>query len=201
MSFFNELFCSMRCSRFAAALPGKLSPSVERQVWTGEMVLEGCGSGQRIKHPGYSCASERLRWVSWARDAGGAPLKTRCPTEHTEAFPAGGSFTAAGKRYSGLRQLFVRTDESCTWCRDKYGREVLYLVERFPCFDSFDAMDESRCYRWFFLREGERLTRVYYMDGGMDIHVTEDVENLEHKCWEQMLELDYFDTKQKETGI
>lgn len=183
MSIFENAFAALR-----KAFPRK----PEKQRPEGGMIMESCGSGDWVRHPGYSCASVKLRWVSHTGGSNAAPAEARIPTEHTEIFPVGKSFTAAGKRYKNLRQLFARTDEKCTWCRDKYGREVLYLRERFPCFDSFDAMDESRFYRWFFLREGGRLTRIYYMDGGFEVHVTEDVENLEWSCWEKMQELDYF---------
>lgn len=165
----------------------------EKQPWNGDMVAESCGLGKRVKYPGYMSATEKLRWVSREKTAEGGPVAVREPQEQTYTFPDN-DFYAAGKHYSNIGQLFVKMGgERAAWCRDVYGREVLYLIERFPCFDFYDAMNENRCYRWFFLREGMRLTRVFFVDGGWEVYVTEDLENIECGRWEDMQELNYFD--------
>lgn len=121
----------------------------------------------------------------------------REPVEHTESFPDD-DFFAAGKHYRNIGQLFVKMSKDGYWGRDIYDREVFYAAELFPCFDCFDSMYDDRCYRWFFLREGNRLTRFFYADGSWEVHVTEDVENVENYCWEGMLEQDYFPTAEEE---
>ena len=72
---------------------------------------------------------------------------------------------------------------------------MLCIIERFPCFDSFDAMYEHRFYHWYFLREGDSLTRVYYEDEDDEVCVTEDVENLEYNCWRDFCRLGYAGAK------
>ena len=54
------------------------------------------------------------------------------------------------------------------------------------CFDSYDYANETRYYRWFFIKEKGKLTRIYYADERNRIQVTEDVRNLENKCLEKM---------------
>lgn len=184
---------SVRDSRFLRKLRRKLIPKTKRRFWTGDMVLEECGCGDRVRYHDYMSFSTKIRWVSREKDGEGNPVTVREPQEQTTEFPDDSCFYAAGKKYKSIRQLFARMDETGTWCRDKYGREVLYLIESFPCFDSFDAMYENRYYRWFFLREDGRLTRIFMSDGLWGVHVTEDVENLETGCWEEMQRLGYFD--------
>lgn len=72
---------------------------------------------------------------------------------------------------------------------------MLYLAERFPCFDSHDFTYENRFYRWLFLRENDRLTRVYHEDETGSVYVTEDVKYLEEPRWREMLRLDYFERR------
>ena len=121
--------------------------------------------------------------------------EVREPRETTRTYPTYLGFTAAGKHYRSIRQLYARHDETLTWCRDIYGLEVLYLAERFPCFDSEDFLYEKRFYRFFFLREGEKLTRVQYTDESNTVTVTEDVANLERQWMEKFQSLGYFDTE------
>lgn len=131
-----------------------------------------------------------LRWdggrkIEWVRSDG----TIRIPEEKNRDFLYPGIFTAAGKVYPNWQSLCIRKDESGHFCRDIYGREVFCMSERFPCFDSYDYANETRRYRWFFIKENGRLIRVYYADGRNKIQVTEDVRDLENKCREQMQEL------------
>lgn len=158
---------------------------VEKQPWTGDMVIRACGGGELASYPGCRHSTYRLQWVS--RTTG----EVREPQETTRIYPVGQGFTAAGKHYQSIRQLDVQHDETLTWCRDIYGREVLYLRERFPCFDSEDFLYEKRFYRFFFLREGEKLTRVQYTDESNTVTVTEDVANLERQWMEKFQSLGY----------
>lgn len=160
--------------------------------WSGNMVLECGGDGPRLNYPHSSYSSCSMRWVSRAKDAQGEPLTVRVPVEHKRVYPASGAFIAAGRRYTALEQLYTEHDQYKTWCRDCYGREVLYLAERFPCFDSSDFETEDRFYRWFFLRQNDKLTRVHFTDTTGKIFVTEDVKYLEHNIWSLMGYFGYF---------
>ena len=159
--------------------------------WEGDMVLRRVGSGERVDYPLYSSATERLQWVSRKTDGEGRPLSVRDPEERTHTFPVVSGFVAAGKWYASLKLLTVKTDANGLWCRDVYGREVLAVRERFPCFDSEDFLHEDRYYRWFLLREGGKLTRVYHTDERPTVTVTEDVRDLEPYCWE-MVQREHF---------
>ena len=122
-------------------------------------------------------------FVQWAYEDG----TVRKPEESTAEFAYPGPFTAAGKTYTSWQQLCALTDKDGRFCRDIYGRDV-FCRERFPCFDSYDYLHENRYYRWFFLRDGDKLTRVDYTDERRKITVTEDVQLLSETCWKQMQE-------------
>lgn len=122
-------------------------------------------------------------YVQWEYPDG----TVRVPEESEMKFACPGSFTAAGKAYSSWQELCaVREDEYGQICRDIYGREVFAEWERFPCFDSYDYLYENRYYRWFYIREGDKLTCVYYKDEQKTIHVTEDVRRMRDRCWKAM---------------
>lgn len=131
-----------------------------------------------------------LRWDGGKKIEWVAPDGTvRIPEEVNKDFLYPGVFVAAGKAYASWKLLCVKTEENGCVCKDVYGREVFYISERFPCFDSFDYASEKRYYRWFFIKENGKLTRVYYADERKRIQVTEDVRNLENNCREQMQKL------------
>ena len=153
------------------------------EPWSGEMVLEAAGPGKRAGYKLASYSTVALRWVSRERGADGEPLRVREPHESTVKYALAGGFTAAGRRYGALSELFTEHDKTKTFCRDRYGREVLYLVERFPCFDSHDFAYENRFYR------------VYHEDETGSVYVTEDVKYLEEPRWREMLRLDYFERR------
>lgn len=167
----------------------------QTQPWSGELVLEAAGPGRRAGYRLASYSTVALRWVSRGRGDDGEPLRLREPRESTVSYTLAEGFTAAGRRYGSLEELYTEHDKTKTFCRDRYGREVLYLAERFPCFDSCDYDCENRFYRWFFLRENDRLTRVYYEDETEKVHVTEDVQYLEEPRWREMLRLGYFEKR------
>lgn len=171
---------------------GKKAGAAPDLPWSGKMYPEPCGEGPRLNYPLSSYSSHLLRWVSREKDADGAPLKVRTPVESTRTFSVNGGFTAAGRHYDSLEQLYVEYDSTKTWCRDCYGREVLYLAERFPCFDSCDFENEDRFYRWFFLRQNDRLTRIHHTDTTGKIYVTEDLRSIERNMWSLMGICGYF---------
>lgn len=156
----------------------------------GRMLLRSPGGGGKVKFGGSLRGAERLLWVSPEQDAEGRPVQTRKPRERTRVSPYPGGFEAAGRRYKGLEELAAEQLEDGA-CLDSYGRKVLCITERFPCFDSFDALYEHRFYRWYFLRVGDSLTRVYHEDESGRVYVTEDVEALEFNCWREFRRLGY----------
>lgn len=171
-------------------------PETKIHYWEGSMYPRETGPGESIKHAdkgGYiGCRTVRLEWVSRETDGEGAPVLVRTPESHTETMPKN-AFTAAGERYKSIHQLVFRWEDGPgLWARDLYGRNVLMVTERFPCFDSSDYLYEDRCFRWFLLCHDGKLTRVYRTDGSDTVTVTEDVLDLETQCWKEMMRLESF---------
>lgn len=160
--------------------------------WTGDLLLKMIDNGRKAQYYGNTYSTYKVLWVSREKSSDGGPYFVRNPEEETTEYPKTTGFSAAGKKYLSLRQLTAETEERNNWCRDCYGREVFCVKERFPCFDSYDYLHENRYYRWFFLRENGKLTRVHYADGQNSIYVTEDVLYLETNCWDEMKKLDWF---------
>ena len=124
--------------------------------------------------------------IAWVGENG----DRRTPQEKTVKVPHLG-FLAAGKAYVNWKKLCVKESDREDIYYDVYGREVLCIFELFPCFDSYDYLYEDRYYRWFFIKEDGKLTRIYCADQRGTIQVTEDVQNLENKCREQMQKLNW----------
>lgn len=152
-----------------------------------DMIMVCEGTGKNIHYPTYMDSSSCVEWRS--RDENS--MIVRQPEETNRIYDLGESFVVGKREYESLEDLYVETDESCCWCQDVYGQKVLYLRERFPCFDSEDYLTEKRKYRWFFLRENNQLHRVFFADDSRKIYVTEDVKYLEDSCLEQMKEIGY----------
>ena len=126
--------------------------------------------------PRFVPSSITLQWVE------GDSL--RDPQPQKKEFAIQDGFTAAGKVYRDLTQLLTTTPGKVPGTfLDLYGREVLPFRERFPCFDSYDALNEHRYYRWFYIFDGSRLAEVYYADERPQIQVTEDVASISTKRW------------------
>ena len=171
-----------------------------RPCWAGDMVPRETGPGKSIERSGgggfTSSSTVRLEWVSREKDAEGRPLKVRRPKGVRLYFPAM-CFAAAGRPYFGLSMLAAHREENSPWARDIYGRDVLVLRERFPCFDSADYRNEKRYFRWYFLCHKGKLTCVYHTDRTPVVTVTEDVRDLEDDCWKRMQELECFGPKEE----
>lgn len=165
----------------------------EPAPWRSDMTPEAVGPGERADYPGYSCGTTRIQWVSRQRDESGQPVSVREPQPVTRVMPMG-DFTAADRQYTAPRRLAANwyDKDGLLWCGDIYGRRVLYIAERFPCFDSSDYLYEDRYYRWFFLWDGEKLTRVQYTDERDTVTVTEDVQDVENKWWKTLQKLECF---------
>lgn len=113
----------------------------------------------------------------------------RKPEETKRTFPYPGVFLAGGRPYASIKQLCAEElDERGHICKDVYGREVFAEWERFPCFDSYDYLYENRYYRWFYIRNGDQLTCVHYIDERHTIEVTEDVKKMRERCWKAIKE-------------
>ena len=125
---------------------------------------------------------KKIQWV--ARDG-----SVRIPEETNKTFSYPGPFVAAGKTYIDWKSLCAFKKRGDYLYKDIYGREVFCVFELFPCFDSYDYANENRYYRWFFIKENGKLTRVYYADERPKIEVTEDVGSLENRCREPMQEV------------
>ena len=156
--------------------------------WQSDMVPRASGKGARVEHSGgggYSSAgSTRIQWVSRETDAEGEPIQERRQSP------------AEVKIYPDLSKLAVHEEQSGPWALDMYGRTVLALRERFPCFDSSDLLYEHRYFRWFYLFQDGKLTCVYHTDESHTVTVTEDVLDIEDQCWREMQELDCFRERQ-----
>lgn len=178
---------------FSNAVPGEMEKP--RHPWQGDMVPRENGRGPSVERSGGGggrfCPTVRLEWVSRETDAEGRPLRVRTPKEFTLTVPEVG-FIAAGKLYASRNMLTFREVENSPWAKDVYGRDVLVLKERFPCFDSSDFRYEKRYFRWYFLCENGKLTCIYHTDNTPVVTVTEDVLNVESDCWKRMQDLECF---------
>lgn len=128
-----------------------------------------------------------LEWVSGDQ--------VRIPQEKVKTFQRGLPFLAGGRPYAGIGLITVGKPPADGWTRDAYGRQVYCYRERFPCFDSYDYLNEKRYYRWFLIYQDGRLTRIYAEDERPAIYVTEDVAFLEDKLWEQLESSGFFEQK------
>ena len=174
-----------------AAEKKKAEPPEEPALWQSDMILRRTGDGKHVSYPGCTVATGRAEWVSRQTDEAGQPLSVRVPKPKTVVLPAG-AFVAAGRAYTSVKQLDPTRYGDGTWSRDKYGRRVLCLWERFPCFDSSDLLYEKRFFRWFYLYENGVLTRVQHTDERPIVTVTEDVLDIEDDAWEKIRQLGCF---------
>ena len=92
-------------------------------------------------------------------------------------------FVAAGRRYICERQLTALKTETERVYTDAFGRTVLALRERFPCFDSYDYLYEDRYYRWYFIVHDGALSLVRTQDDRDEYTVTERITRAQwEKC-------------------
>ena len=99
-------------------------------------------------------------------------------------------FAAAGKLYLSEKQLTHKQigEYKGAWnykptpiYEDVYGRKVIALYERFPCFDSYDYLHENRYYNWYFIKHGGKIAVVYTEDGRAHVDVCNDLLNEDAK--------------------
>ncbi len=161
--------------------------SIQRKETDSEYILRLVGAGNSIDRSHTFRGSYAIEWFNEKTK------KIRHPSESTTEYSIQKRLQAAGKTYLNIQSLCIAADKCREFCRDIYGREVLYIRERFPCFDSYDYLHEDRYYHWFFIIAEGRLTRVYYEDETEVVYVTEDVECLEYDCKEQLVKWGYID--------
>ena len=125
--------------------------------------------------------------VQWKLDDG----SVRIPEAAEQTVFDGNSFFAAGKSYSSWQQLCAEQTGNTYVFIDKYRRQVFAYKERFPCFDSYDYLNENRYFRWFYIREAGRLCCVYLADGRGTVEVTEDVRFIKDEAWKAMQEANW----------
>ena len=126
--------------------------------------------------------------IQWKYEDG----SVRVPEEAAKAEYPYDDFVVAGKHYSRLDDLCAVNLGEDQLFRDVYGREVFAFRERFPCFDSYDYLYEHRYFRWFYIREGDSLYCVYYVDEQRTVKITDDVRRIEKRdAWESMRALNW----------
>lgn len=148
------------------------------------LISDGSGEGRRTS-TGWT-STRRLLWVSEERGEDGAPLLTRRPDSRIKIWSIKRGFRAAGRKYKQLSELLISETGADFVYRDRYGREVQLVLERFPCFDSYDSMYENRFERWYLICENGVLTQVKYTDETNYIEVCEDVAELEYSVWREL---------------
>lgn len=154
-----------------------------------KMYLTSPGPGPALTTPMGLSSTSSLLWVSESLDGEDNPLCTRSPSESYSTYPLPSGFTAAGRSYAHIGELLATKINEDFTCRDRYGREVLVVLKRFPCFDVFDIMYENRFERWFLICEDGVLTQVKYTDETDYVEVWEDAAALEYDVWERVQEL------------
>lgn len=158
------------------------------------MKPQASSNGDRAKYSRSMYSTQRIRWVSIEQNENGEPKVIRLPVESSKKFRYPGRFTANGKNYENWGQLCHKETDIRDVYTDIYGRVVFCYAERFPCFDSEDYLYENRFYRWFFILDDGKITRVFYTDESKQIDVTEDAANIENNCWMELGRLPYWNT-------
>lgn len=104
-------------------------------------------------------------------------------------------FFAAGKYYRSLKEV-ERTSfekEGLEFFKDCYERTWLYVWKRFPCFDSYDAVNENRYYNYYILITRRKVYCIYKEDGNPEVIVVSDVYELLMDCCLKMERAGWFD--------
>lgn len=158
------------------------------------MILMSMGSGEMVHHSRGLYSTIRLRWVD-ENDS----ERCRIPQPVSRVYGIRKPFMAAGKRYRSLSQLLLKSPKGMPWCRDIYGREVLHLTERFPCFDSYDYMYENRYFHDLFIYEKDTLTHIAVTDEDDTFTLTEDARDVKPTVWREFQNLGYH-TRRPEGG-
>lgn len=143
---------------------------------------------------------EGLIWNQYSDSSSGSIIQRRKPEGRFVEYRVDGDFKAAGKVYSTEEMLRTRGQEQ-VWdydasgyhdmvgkFTDAYGRKVYYISERFPCYDRYDRQYENRFYRYYYLCEDNKLTRIRFADGSNYVSVTEDTATIDYQHWRKLNE-------------
>lgn len=146
-----------------------------------EMLLHCTEESKKISRDLNCTSAYKVEWISREKGEDGRPLALREPEEQEAVHTRRSIFTVAGKPYCGLNAFLYGLKEiDDDWAEDQYGRKVLRIQKRFPCFDSYDYLTENRFYRWFFIRKGNSISRIYASDDCPNVYVTDDVAYVEY---------------------
>ena len=164
-----------------------------------DMYLRHAGSGAKVAYELISFFTEKVEWVSMETDKNGNPVEVRVPHESTVEYSRNLPFTMAGKRYLDLNHFLKKMDGE--WGEDVFGRKIFCVTELYPCFDSYDYLNEKRHHRWFFIREKNTISQLFMSDDRKKIYVTEDVQNVAPRVWKSMKEEGFCQPAKDWTGI
>lgn len=82
------------------------------------------------------------------------------------------SFTAGGKTYRNESQLtMLRIHFFENIFLDCFGRKVILVDERYPCFDEFDRMHEDRYFHHYYIKTNDGYAHVRTADDQDEIVV------------------------------
>lgn len=185
----TDFFCKGPLAVRGSILALDRVPILEEPIPSPEnrtMVPKCTGATGRVSYPSRSSPAVQLLWVSREADADGKPLASRAPREKHWLTPILLPFHLGNALYPTLGSFLFRRDPDPRFFMDRYGRKIFHFCERFPCFDSYDYLNENRFYNWFFLMDGDRLVRIFYADGSGILHITTDVALIEENCWREM---------------
>lgn len=165
--------------------PPAETPAEPRAPAPRHMFLTAEHSAHVQRYPLMSSRTVQVTWVSETD-----PDVRRTPEETTAQYAPEGPLRILGQAYPCLDApdspfAAMQRGERTTDC---FGREIFCYRERFPCFDSADLANERRAFRWYFVREGDMLARVFHADSTDAVLVTDDVRHVDTSCWEAMKE-------------
>lgn len=189
-AFWREHKQRMKYGNARATQNSAEKPAVLLERDIGEYAVTVTGEGDKAEYDSRSGSTKRIMWISRETAADGHPLRIRTPKSASKTYKLPLPFKAADKNYSSLDKLLAEKSADGTY-RDCYGRVVLSVTERFPCFDSHDYANESRCYRWWIIVGEGYISRIFHTDGSKDIFVTDDVQDIEENCLEELKKCGY----------
>lgn len=110
-----------------------------------------------------------------------------------------GPFTVAGRAYSSWMELCAEEIHKCGYssiCRDIYGREIFVQLREFPqrySFDDLSWLGNERFYREFYIRQEDKICRVFYEDKQNNIRVFEDTQYIYNTTINKMIDLHWIE--------
>ena len=183
VSFLQERWAQRSKKRREPVSQKSWAEAPRRTAKPKRMALTAERSTVRLSCPLMSVGTVEAEWRRADK-----PEFRRIPEEKIVRFGKNQPLTILNERYPGLFDAdspFGNLTHG-RQTTDRYGRDIICFLERFPCFDSEDYANENRYFRWFFVREGDVIARVFYEDETDEVIVTEDVRYIETSCWEEL---------------